>query len=109
MLYTCLTPGVDGVQFSEGGLPQRFPRRRRASLGLGRGVLARPARPGGEGEPASYTLPALVKGDRIIADFSVPPKSAPAKFAAFKGKRTEQGIEWEDGNVWPCGGHKHQD
>ena len=46
MLYTCLTPGVDGVQFSEGGLPQRFPRRRQASLGLGRGVLARPARPG---------------------------------------------------------------
>ena len=64
---------------------------------------------GGEGEPANYTLPALVKGDRIIADFSVPPKSAPAKFAAFKGKRTEQGIEWEDGNVWPCGGHKHKD
>ncbi|CAH0374832.1 unnamed protein product [Pelagomonas calceolata] len=80
---------------------------------------------GGEGEPASYTLPALVKGDRIIArlpaskrlpptwltdaDFSVPPKNAPARYAAFKGKRTEQGIEWEDGNVWPCGGHKHQD
>jgi hypothetical protein len=64
---------------------------------------------GGEGEPAAYTLPALVKGDRIIADFSVPPKSAPPTYAAFKGKRTEQGIEWEDGNVWPCGGHKHQD
>ena len=63
-----------------------------------------------EGEPASYTLPALVKGDRIIADFSVPPKSAPAKFAAFKGKRTERGIEWEDGNVWPAAaGHTHQD
>ena len=64
---------------------------------------------GGEGEPASYTLPALVKGDRIIADFSVPPKNAPAKYAAFKGKRTERGIEWEDGNVWPKGQHKHQD
>ena len=61
------------------------------------------------GEPASYTLPALVKGDRIIADFSVPPKNAPAKYAAFKGKRTEQGIAWEDGNVWPKGQHKHQD
>ena len=64
---------------------------------------------GGEGEPAAYTLPALVKGDRIIADFTVPPKSAPPKYAAFKGKRTEQGIEWEDGNVWPKGQHKHQD
>ena len=64
---------------------------------------------GGEGEPASYTLPALVKGDRIIADFSVPPKNAPASYAAFKGKRTERGIEWEDGNVWPKGQHKHQD
>ena len=64
---------------------------------------------GGEGEPASYTLPALVKGDRIIADFSVPPKNAPATYAAFKGKRTERGIEWEDGNVWPKGQHKHQD
>ena len=65
---------------------------------------------GGEGEPANYTLPALVKGDRIIADFSVPPKSAPPKYAGFKGKRTEQGIEWEDGNVWPAAaGHKHQD
>ena len=31
---------------------------------------------GGEGEPANYTLPALVKGDRIIADFSVPPNPA---------------------------------
>ena len=112
MLYTCLTPGVDGVQFSEAfeGFPQSFPHPHRASLGLGRGVLARPARPGGEGEPASYTLPALVKGDRIIADFSVPPKNAPPKYAAFKGKRTEQGIEWEDGNVWPAAaGHKHQD
>lgn len=56
---------------------------------------------GGEGEPASYTLPALVVGDRIICDFSVPPKSAPIDFAAFKGRLTEQGIEWEDGNVWP--------
>ena len=64
---------------------------------------------GGEGEPAAYTLPALVKGDRIIADFSVPPKNAPATYAAFKGKRTERGIEWEDGNVWPKGQHKHQD
>ena len=64
---------------------------------------------GGEGEPAAYTLPALVKGDRIIADFSVPPKSAPAKYSGFKGKRTDQGIEWEDGNVWPSGAHKHQD
>ena len=64
---------------------------------------------GGAGEPANYTLPALVKGDRIIADFSVPPKSAPPKYAAFKGKRTERGIEWEDGNVWPKGQHKHQD
>ena len=64
---------------------------------------------GGEGEPESYTLPALVKGDRIIADFSVPPKNAPATYAAFKGKRTEQGIEWEDGNIWPTGAHKHQD
>ena len=54
-------------------------------------------------------LPALVKGDRIIADFSVPPKNAPATYAAFKGKRTERGIEWEDGNVWPKGQHKHQD
>ena len=64
---------------------------------------------GGAGEPESYTLPALVKGDRIIADFSVPPKNAPATYAAFKGKRTERGIEWEDGNVWPKGQHKHQD
>ena len=32
-----------------------------------------------------------------------------AKYAAFKGKRTDQGIEWEDGNVWPKGQHKHQD
>ena len=121
MLYTCLTPGVDGVQFSEGGLPQRLPRRRRASLGLGSrkitvddgtiGVFRQAwiDGGGGEGEPAAYTLPALVKGDRIIADFSVPPKNAPPKYTNFKGKRTEQGIEWEDGNVWPCGGHKHQD
>ena len=37
------------------------------------------------------------------------PGRAPPKYSSFKGKRTEQGIEWEDGNVWPSGGHKHQD
>ncbi len=36
-------------------------------------------------------------------------ENAPPKYAAFKGKRTEQGIAWEDGNVWPKGQHKHQD
>ena len=64
---------------------------------------------GGRGEPEKYVLPGLVEANRITVDFSVPPKSAPAEFAAFKGKRTEQGIEWEDGNVWPTGAHKHQD
>ena len=83
--------------------------RRRSLLRSGERLGQEALAHGGEGEPTNYTLPALVKGDRIIADFSVPPKNAPATYAAFKGKRTERGIEWEDGNVWPKGQHKHQD
>ena len=120
MLYTCLTPGVDGVQFSEAfeGFPQSFPHPHRASLGLGRGVLARPARPGPvEQRVRPHTVFVVVRlvipVGRVFLRLGLrlkpPPKSAPAKYAAFKGKRTERGIEWEDGNVWPCGGHKHQD
>ena len=66
-----------------------------------RGLLHGPAAPeragstwadGGEGEPTNYTLPALVKGDRIIADAPCRPSRVPRpSYAAFKGKRTEQG------------------
>ena len=69
---------------------------------LGQEALAH----GGEGEPTNYTLPALVKGDRIIADFSVPPKGGPPNLTGVltlptPGRPGATAIVWPDGNKWP--------
>ena len=56
---------------------------------------------GGEGEPASYTLPALVKGDRIIADFSVPPKGGTEKSTVMRFASTRPGRTYFSGSPLP--------
>eukprot|EP00553_Chaetoceros_curvisetus_P011379 CAMPEP_0204639880 /NCGR_PEP_ID=MMETSP0717-20131115/44803_1 /ASSEMBLY_ACC=CAM_ASM_000666 /TAXON_ID=230516 /ORGANISM="Chaetoceros curvisetus" /LENGTH=120 /DNA_ID=CAMNT_0051660127 /DNA_START=122 /DNA_END=484 /DNA_ORIENTATION=+ len=48
-----------------------------------------------DGSGKAWSLDALVKGDTIVVDFS--PKGGPSDLS---GKRTPEGILWEDGNTW---------
>ena len=59
---------------------------------------------GGQGEPASFILPAWINPDNsIVIDFSVPPKNGPKDFV---GHWDEDGIKFEaDGNKWPMMPH----
>ena len=62
--------------------------------------LARCEGIGGEGEPASFVLPAWINADdSIVIDFSAPPKGGPKD---FHGTWDEDGIKFtKDGNKWP--------
>ncbi len=48
-----------------------------------------------DGSGKAWSLDALVSDDTIIVDFS--PKGGPSNLS---GKKTSEGILWEDGNTW---------
>lgn len=66
---------------------------------VGRYQLAEVEGGGGRGEPEKFVLPAVIMGDKIVIDFSVPPKNGPKD---FEGELAGGGIRFfKDGNVWP--------
>ena len=44
-----------------------------------------------------WTVNGSIDGSKIVVDFS--PKGGPKELT---GKRVTEGIQWEDGNIWPC-------
>jgi hypothetical protein len=53
---------------------------------------------GGKGEPASFTLPAVVFADKITVDFSS--KGGPKDYSGTFNE-AKKCIVWPDGNKWP--------